>query len=116
MAEANPAGPALLCFDGSDVARGAVERAAALLGGGAAVVLSVWEPTAAFTGFDPLAGVSESMGRAAGLEGEMDDIGAQVAQRTAEEGADLARGHGFEATARTAAAAWSPAAMPTGPS
>jgi nucleotide-binding universal stress UspA family protein len=102
MAEANPAGPVLLCFDGSDVARGAVERAAALLGGGAAVVLSVWEPTAAFTGFDPLAGVSESMGRAAGLEGEMDDIGAQVAQRTAEEGADLARGHGFEATARTA--------------
>jgi nucleotide-binding universal stress UspA family protein len=42
------------------------------------------------------------MGRAAGLEQEMDDIGAQVAQRTAEQGAELAKEHGFDAAARTA--------------
>jgi nucleotide-binding universal stress UspA family protein len=102
MAEANASTPALLGYDGSDDAGRAIERAAELLGGGAAVVLTVWEPTAAFAGYDPLAGVSEGMGRAAGLEREMDDIGAQVAQRTAEQGAELARGHGFDAGARTA--------------
>ena len=102
MADANGSTPALLGYDGSDVAERAIERAAELVGGGAAVVLTVWEPTAAFAGYDPLAGVSEGMGRAAGLEREMDDIGAQVAQHTAEQGAELARKHGFDATARTA--------------
>ena len=102
MAEADASTPALLGYDGSDVAGRAIERAAELVGGGAAVVLTVWEPTAAFAGYDPLAGVSEGMGRAAGLEREMDDIGAQVAQHTAEQGAELARKHGFDATARTA--------------
>jgi nucleotide-binding universal stress UspA family protein len=102
MAEANASTPVLVGYDGSDVAGRAIERAAGLLGGGAAVVLTVWEPTAAFAGYDPLAGVSEGMGRAAGLEAEMDDIGAQVAQRTADQGAELAREHGFDATARTA--------------
>ncbi len=102
MAEANASSPVLLGYDGSDSASRAIEAAASLLGGGPAVVLTVWEPTAAFTGYDPLAGVSEGMGRAAGLEREMDDIGAQVAQRTAEQGAKAARDHGFDATARTA--------------
>jgi nucleotide-binding universal stress UspA family protein len=102
MADATPSTPALLGYDGSDVARRAIERAAELLGGGAAVVLTVWERTAAFAGYDPLATVSEGMGRAAGLEQEMDDIGAQVAQRTAEQGAELAKEHGFDAAARTA--------------
>ena len=102
MAEAQASTPALLGYDGSDVAQRAIERAAELVGGGAAVVLTVWEPTAGFAGYDPLSGVSEGMGRAAGLEAEMDDIGAQVAQRTAEQGAELAREHGFDATARTA--------------
>jgi nucleotide-binding universal stress UspA family protein len=102
MAEANASSPVLLGYDGSDSAGRAIEAAAALLGSGPAVVLTVWEPTAAFTGYDPLAGVSEGMGRAAGLEREMDDIGAQVAQRTAEQGVEAARENGFDATARTA--------------
>jgi nucleotide-binding universal stress UspA family protein len=102
MPEANGSTPALLGYDGSDIAGRAIERAAKLVGGGAAVVLTVWEPTAAFAGYDPLGGVSEGMGRAAGLEREMDDIGAQAAQDTAEQGAELARKHGFDATARTA--------------
>ncbi len=102
MAEASASTPVLLGYDGSDAAGRAIERAAGLIGGGPAVVLTVWEPTAAFTGYDPLAGVSEGMGRAAGLEREMDDIGAQVAQRTAEQGVEVARKHGFDATAQTA--------------
>ena len=35
-------GPVLLCYDGSDNARQAIERAGQLLGGGEAVVLTVW--------------------------------------------------------------------------
>jgi nucleotide-binding universal stress UspA family protein len=101
MAEASASSPVLVGYDGSDSARRAIEAAGPLLGGGPAVVLTVWEPTAAFTGFDPLAGVSEGVGRAAGLEREMDDIGADVAERTAEQGAEAARKHGFDATART---------------
>jgi nucleotide-binding universal stress UspA family protein len=102
MAEANASSPVLLGYDGSDSASRAIDAAAALLGGGPAVVLTVWEATATFTGYDPLAGMSEGVGRAAGLEREMDDIGAQVAQRTAEQGAEAAREHGWDATARTA--------------
>jgi nucleotide-binding universal stress UspA family protein len=102
MAEATVSGPVLLAYDGSDTAGSAIERAAATLGGGPAVVLTVWEPTATYTGYDPLAGVSEGFGRVAGLEREMEQIGAQVAQRTADQGAEVARQHGFDATARTA--------------
>ena len=103
MAEASPSPTVLLAYDGSDTSSRAIEHAAALLGGGPAVVLTVHEPTASIAGYDPLAGVSEGVGRVGGLEREMDDIGAQVAQRTADRGAELAREHGFEPTARTAA-------------
>ena len=101
MAKDDASGPVLFCYDGSDPARAALEHAAGLLHGGAAVVLHVWERTATFTGYDPLIGVSEGVGRAAGLEHEMDEIGARVAEERAEQGAELARRHGFEATART---------------
>jgi len=102
MADPNPSGPVLLAYDGSDTAARAIEHAALVLGAGPAVALTVFEPTASVTGYDPLAGVSEGMSRATGLEREMDDIGAQVAARTSEQGAEVARRHGFEGTARTA--------------
>jgi hypothetical protein len=38
-------GPLLLCYDGSEDARHAIERAGALLGGRQALVLTVWQPT-----------------------------------------------------------------------
>jgi hypothetical protein len=38
-----PGSPALLCYDGSDAARRAIERAGRVLGGGPATVLTVWE-------------------------------------------------------------------------
>ena len=40
------AGPLLLCFDGSDDARRAIERAGALLAGRRALVVTVWQPIA----------------------------------------------------------------------
>jgi nucleotide-binding universal stress UspA family protein len=102
MADPNPSRPVLLAYDGSDTAARAIEHAGAALGGGPAVALTAFEPTASVTGYDPLAGVSEGMSHATGLEREMDEIGAQVAGRTAEQGAEVARRHGFDATARTA--------------
>ena len=102
MSDTNAFHPVLLAYDGSDTAARAIEHAGDLLGGGPAVVVTVFEPTATFTGYDPLSNVSEGMGRAAGLEREMDEIGAQVAQRTAEQGAEVAKGHGFDVTAQTA--------------
>jgi nucleotide-binding universal stress UspA family protein len=102
MAEASASGPIVLAYDGSDTAARAIEHAARLLGGGPAIALTVYEPTATFTGYDPLAGVSEGVGAASGLEREFDDIATQVAQRTAEQGAELARRHGFDPTARIA--------------
>jgi nucleotide-binding universal stress UspA family protein len=92
--------PAVLCFDGSPQARTAIERAAELLGGGPAVVVTAWEPADSFVGFDPVSGVSETIGRLSGLESEMDEIGSELAQHTAEAGVELAGGHGFEAEAK----------------
>lgn len=92
--------PALLCFDGSPQARNAIERAGALLGGGPAVVVTAWESADSFVGFDPVSGVSETVGRLAGLEQEMDEIGKELAQHTADAGVELAREHGFDAQAQ----------------
>jgi nucleotide-binding universal stress UspA family protein len=94
--------PALLCFDGSPQSRNAIERAAALLGGGPAVVITAWESADSFVGFDPVSAVSETVGRLSGLESELDEIGNELAQHTAEAGAKLAGEHGFEAQARVA--------------
>ena len=43
-------GPLLLCYDGSDEAAHAIERAGALLPGRPAVVLTVWQPLAGLNG------------------------------------------------------------------
>jgi nucleotide-binding universal stress UspA family protein len=44
-------GPLLLCFDGSDDARRAIERAGALFAGRHALVVAVWQPVADLDGF-----------------------------------------------------------------
>jgi nucleotide-binding universal stress UspA family protein len=92
--------PALLCFDGSPQSRSAIEHAGQLLGGGPAVVVTAWESADTFVGFDPVSAVSETVGRLAGLEREMDEIGNELAEHTAAAGAELAHEHGFEAEAR----------------
>jgi nucleotide-binding universal stress UspA family protein len=92
----------LLCYDGSDGARRAIERAGVLVGGGPATVLTVCEPTEGLLAHDPGDLISDAVARLTGLAEEMDDIGLEVAQRTASEGAELARKVGFDATPRTA--------------
>lgn len=100
--------PTLLCFDGSPQARNAIERAGELLGGGPVVVVTSWESADSFVGFDPASGVSETVGRLAGLEQEMDEIGNKLAQHTAEAWVELAAEHGFDAQAQAVEGkAWS---------
>ena len=92
---------ALLCYDGSEPARRAIERAGAVLGGGPALVVTVWESVGSV--------VLRRHPRTA-LGRELRDISADVvddldagtaasAEATAAEGAELAAGAGFKAEA-----------------
>ena len=91
----------LLCYDGSEPARRAIERAGAVLGGGPAVVVTVWESVGSI--------VLRRHPRTA-LGRELRDISRDVvddldagtaasAEATAAEGAELAAAAGFEAQA-----------------
>jgi nucleotide-binding universal stress UspA family protein len=94
-------GPVLLCYDGSESARQAIERAGRVLGGGNAVVLTVWESLgSAILRHTP--SETTELGRAAKEIGEdvvaeLDASTRERAQTTASEGAELAAAAGFEA-------------------
>ena len=88
----------LICFDGSDDARSAIEHTAAFLPGQPATVLTVWEPflevlTRSSFGVSPIA---------SGVDVEtIDDETRKRAEGLAEEGAELASHAGFDAKPRT---------------
>jgi nucleotide-binding universal stress UspA family protein len=84
--------PAILCYDGSDEARRAIEVAGELLGGGPAVVVTIWEPY----GPTLLAPVSSTIGVASGLAKEFDEASVELARKTADEGVAHAVAAGFE--------------------
>ena len=88
------AGPVLLCFDGSEDARRAIERAGAILGGGPALVVHVWEPLSAVVLRNPLI---HSPGPLAEQAADLDEAGAATAERLTEEGVRVARAAGFDA-------------------
>jgi nucleotide-binding universal stress UspA family protein len=89
----------LICYDGSDDAKAAVKQAGALFTDRPTTVLNIWEP---FTdllarspgALDMIAGVSNSE--------DLDNVGHRDAERIAQEGADLARDVGLDASPRTA--------------
>jgi nucleotide-binding universal stress UspA family protein len=86
----------LIAYDGSDDAKSAIQHAATLLPGSPAIVLTVWEPFLTMMmrspgGLGPVVGVGD-------IEG-IDDACRQSAQARAEEGAQLARDAGIDATA-----------------
>jgi nucleotide-binding universal stress UspA family protein len=85
-------GPLLLCYDGSEDAKHAVERAGRLLGGRRALVVTVWQPTAAL-GSLAWAGATESM---FGFV-EADRAGADLGARLAGDGVRLAQQAGLDA-------------------
>jgi nucleotide-binding universal stress UspA family protein len=88
-----PGAPALICYDGSGPARHAIDAAGALLGGGAALVLTVWEPFAASI----LEPVGSGVAFATGLAKDFDEASAQLAGEWANEGVEAAARAGFEA-------------------
>jgi nucleotide-binding universal stress UspA family protein len=90
----------LIAYDGSDDAKAAVEATGRLMGGQAAVVLTVWEPFAMILSHLPV-----SMGSIGGYGdiGEVDAASRAGAQSQAEEGAQLAQEQGLRGKARAVA-------------
>lgn len=95
------AGPAVLCYDGSEGARRAIRESGRLLGGGPAVVLTVWEsPSSALLRRKPLEATElgrELKGISEDVAQELDAGIADQARATALEGVELARDAGFQA-------------------
>ncbi len=87
----------LICYDGSLDSQAAVERAAELLKGERASVLTVWAP---FT--ETVARMPWGPGMAPGIADadEIDDASRKDAERRAQEGAQLARELGLDAEPR----------------
>jgi len=88
----------LICFDGSEDSRAAIQHAGGLLDGQPATVLTVWEPFA-----EVLARTAYGMVPFApdlDIE-EIDAATRRQAEELAQTGAELARANGFDADART---------------
>jgi nucleotide-binding universal stress UspA family protein len=83
-------GPLIVCFDGSDDARHAIERAGALFSGRHTLVVTVWQPTAI-----PL--TLGYAGETAGMNDfvALDRAAAEDGRRIADEGVRLAQGAGL---------------------
>src|SRR3954463_5358051 len=78
-------GPLLVCYDGSDDAKYAIETAATLCPGSHALVVSVWQRLA---GLDSIAWAGEPAGMV--NFGEFDRASAERGSRLAEQGAVIA--------------------------
>ena len=87
-------GPLLLCYDGSEGARAAIEAAAALVGNREAVIACYWQPFAESSKRFAI-NILELVQDPAGIN-EREE---QLAQQVAEEGATLAAQAGFAARA-----------------
>jgi nucleotide-binding universal stress UspA family protein len=83
-------GPLILCYDGSEDARHAIRRAGGLFAGRRALVVTVWQPTAAPGGLG-------FAGETAGLVDlfALDRAAATAGDRVADEGARIAREAGL---------------------
>lgn len=99
-----PDGSVLLCYDGSEDARQAIEGAAGLLSGRPALVVTVWQPMAGLGSF-AWSGATESMVNFV----ELDRAAAEDAGRIADRGVRIAAEAGFEAeliTVKSTGAVW----------
>jgi nucleotide-binding universal stress UspA family protein len=95
-------GPVLLCYDGSDPAKRAIEQAGRLVDG-EAIVLTVWESVGSAILRHAPSGKTEFGRDARGIaEDVVDELDASTAERaraTAAEGVTLAAAAGFDALA-----------------
>jgi nucleotide-binding universal stress UspA family protein len=97
MTEEHSSGPVLFCFDGSEGSRGAMRAAADLIGRPVdAVVITVWETVATRLALSGafVAGITTG-------GGDLDSEEEAFAKSVAEEGAQRAREHGYNASALT---------------
>jgi nucleotide-binding universal stress UspA family protein len=85
-------GPLLLCFDGSERAARAIERAGALFAGRDAIVVNVWQPPS--LGSHAWPGVTANMVEFF----KFDRASAEVGRRVADEGVRIAEEAGLQAT------------------
>jgi nucleotide-binding universal stress UspA family protein len=92
-------GPVLVCFDGSKEAGAAIRRAAGLFPGREAIVLSVAVPARDELPLDP---ISDLVGRLSGLYRDWDEVCAELAERHALSGCQLATEAGLNARPLTA--------------
>jgi nucleotide-binding universal stress UspA family protein len=92
-------GPILIAYDGSDGAKAAIAEAGKVLGGGEAVVVSVWQSVAAAA---PASLLAIPAGVAHQAYEEFDREAEQQALALADEGVALAREADFDAAARPA--------------
>jgi nucleotide-binding universal stress UspA family protein len=88
----------LICYDGSQDSKSAIERGGELLKGQPACVLTVWQPfvevvTRAYGGWGMSAGMVDQVA--------IDQATSEHAEQLAEEGARLAREAGLDAEPRT---------------
>ncbi|HLY47705.1 MAG TPA: universal stress protein [Solirubrobacteraceae bacterium] len=95
-----PAGPLLLCYDGSANAAVAIGRSAALFSRRRAVVLTAWEPMALWDPRDPATILSAPLDKLAARALDLDQIIEEVSGETLEHGVELAREAGFAAEGR----------------
>ena len=91
----DPAGPLLLCYDGSANAAMAIRRSAALFSRRRAVVLTVWEPMALWDPRDPATILSAPLDKLASRALDVDQILEELSRETLERGVALAREAGF---------------------
>jgi len=91
--------PLLVCFDGSEEAAEAIRHAGALMPGGEAIVLSVAIPAKDELPLDP---VGDLVGRLSGLYRDWDEAVAELAERQALRGCELAGESGLQARPLTA--------------
>ncbi len=85
-------GPALLCYDDSEDAKLAIERAASLLKGREAIVAEVWQSWVTQMPYAPVAA-----GAVGGMAQELDEIAVTQSAELARAGVEHARAAGFEA-------------------
>jgi nucleotide-binding universal stress UspA family protein len=89
----------LLCYDGSEDAKAAIDRAGALFSGQAATVLTVWEP---FIAVLERSGAGLGFGTMAFDANEVDSASERAARDAADEGAQRAKAAGLDAQPRVA--------------
>src|SRR4051812_21956909 len=85
-------GPLLLCYDGSEDAKHAIEHAGRLLGGRDALVVTVWQPTRALDRSAPAGAPGSTLDLV-----EVDGAAADLGERVARDGVRIAHRAGLHA-------------------